>query len=109
MKIIVFYPHEEPYDPYVSPYDYNGALTTFSATEWAIEHGDGFIETTQMCFLSTDLLEKGYTIWIEKRNDHYAHTTIEMIDGEIHCDSTNRQLTMASNLFKLWLAGEFDE
>lgn len=70
-------------------------------TEEAINNSESYIVTTQMGLLSTELLKKGYRVFVHPtREDKY-----EIRLGENEC--TDKEIRVAHNLFKMWEAGAF--
>ena len=70
-------------------------------TKRDIERDQEYIETTQMGLLSTDLLVKGYKVYIhDDYDDKY-----ELKLGD--CPRTDKEIRVANNLFKMWKAGAF--
>ena len=70
-------------------------------TEQAIQEQEPYIVTTQMGFLSTNLFEKGYRIFVHPMEDRRYEIRL----GRNAC--TDRQIVMKNNLFRLWSSGEF--
>lgn len=73
----------------------------WAETEKAIERGTAFIVTNQMGLLSTDLLQKGYSIFVYPAEDD----SYEIKLGSNTC--TEKHIRIAHNLFKMWAAGAF--
>lgn len=96
MSMIIFHPDKYP----------QGIFHSYKETQAAIENKADFIRTTQMSLLDINLLELGYNIIIQS-DSKVTHIALQD-NNTIYCDSTNRQLTMSMNLFKLWKAGEFN-
>jgi hypothetical protein len=95
MRRIIFYENEDNLG--------RKMYHSYKETKQAINDRLEIISTTQMCFLSTDLFDIGYEIWI-KPKDRDAY---EIILGSNN-DITDREIRMCHNLFKLWQGGEFD-
>lgn len=62
-----------------------------------------YIRTTQMALLSTDLIAKGYRIFVHDKDGEYE---IKLGGGN---ERTNKDLRMEHNILKMWLAGEFNK
>lgn len=73
----------------------------WAETEQAIQEQEPYIVTTQMGFLSTNLFEKGYRIFVHPMEDRRYEIRL----GRNAC--TDRQIVMKNNLFRLWSSGEF--
>ena len=76
-------------------------VLTYQATRRAIQQRYDKIWTTQMCFVSTRLLECGYRIFIHEQDGDVYEVKL----GKNNC--TNREIRPGHDLFKLWQAGEF--
>ena len=80
----------------VSPSAADNVLTMYNETKNAIRAGVSSIRTTQMCFLSTELIENGYDVCIV---DHRGFNEIEYGKfGDLTIDKN-------SDLFALWKGG----
>lgn len=84
-----------------------GIYHSYEETKKALQNKDDFIRTTQMCFLSTKLLEQGYDIWIKEPN-RKGYLIFLDEKGNVICNETKRKLSKKHNLFKLWKSGEFN-
>ena len=80
----------------------SNCIHSWRDTERAIEKGNNYIETTQMGLLSTNLIEKGYHIFVHNHYDDFFEITLGT------CERTDKDIRLAHNIFKLWKAGTFD-
>lgn len=88
-------------------YEYEPNFSVFHSwdlTENQIGIGTNIINTTQMGLLSTELIEKGYRIFIHESEE----SSYEIVIGGKN-ERTNKALRLAHNLFKMWRAGTFDK
>ncbi len=77
-------------------------LNGYLETKAAITNGVEYIHTTQMCFLSTNLFEQGYRVFVHDRAD------VDTYEVQLGANNPNKRAIRASNnLFKLWESGEF--
>ena len=88
-------------------YEYEPDMHIFhswNTTKNQIEIGKSTIHTTQMGLLSTDLIERGYKIFIhESRANCY-----EIVLGENN-ERTDKAIRSAHNLFRMWQTGAFSK
>ena len=90
-------PKEKEFHVYLD--SYLGGFYTYCGTLEALNSEQPFIQTTQLSFLSTALLEK-YRVFL-----HKGDKQIEITLGE--CQGTDRIIKAGDNLEKLVLGGEF--
>ena len=90
------------------PYGYHkGAACTYQETRELIDNPQkDFVQTTQMCFLSTKLFKEGFDFIIIFGMGKNIFISIDD-DGQIYCPDIQYKLTKNHNLFKLWQRGEF--
>lgn len=72
----------------------------YSRTKRAIAQGDRYIQTTQMCFLSTSLLQNGYRVYLFQKGKMSEIRLGQPVNG-------SRPVKVEHNLFHLFEAGEF--
>ena len=91
------------------PYGFCGGVAcTYQETKELINNPYAdFVRTTQMCFLNTNLFDKGFNFILIFGEESNVYISIDDA-GVIHCPNTDRVLRKSHNLFKLWQAGEFD-
>lgn len=95
MKEIHFY--EQDLDvPADTPY-----CRCWYETDRQVHDNRDYIVTTQMGYLSTMLLEKGYRIFVHPGYD----SKYEIKLGQNTC--TQKEIRLAHNLFKMWATGAF--
>ena len=63
--------------------------------------GNDYIVTTQMCFLSTDWLDKGFRVFVHDRTGMF-----EIVLGNGN-ERTSRAIRRGHSLFRMWKNGEF--
>lgn len=77
-----------------------GIALDYTRTKQLLEQGCKNIATTQMCFLQTNLLQKGYRVFLFQTGKMSEIRLGESING-------SRPVKMEHNLFHLFEAGEF--
>ncbi len=78
----------------------NDILVDYVRTKRQIEQGDSDIRTTQMCFLSTSLLQNGYRVYLFQKGKMNEIRLGQPVNG-------SRPVKVEHNLFHLFEAGEF--
>lgn len=81
----------------------NCILHTVHEVEEAISLGICFINTTQVCTVSTILFDKGYRIFV---HDRYGKSFEITLGG---CERTDKEIRMAHNLSKMLENGAFGD
>ena len=77
-----------------------GIALDYTRTKQLLEQGCKNIATTQMCFLQTNLLQKGYRVFLYQQGNVQELRLGRML-------ASGRILRAELNLYKLFRAGEF--
>ena len=78
-----------------------GIALDYTRTKQLLEQGCKNIATTQMCFLQTNLLQKGYRVFLYQQGNVQELRLGRML-------ASGRILRAELNLYKLFRAGEMD-
>lgn len=82
------------------------AIHNWTTVEYLLSYEEPRIDTTQMGFLSwsAKLFELGYRIFIHEAN-------MEVYEIKLGWDNerTSRVIKKGHNIFKMWMAGEFEK